>query len=376
VKKTTSTKDGARRKRTAGSTPERSHLTVLARPRPKRVLILGVNGFIGNALVDRILRKTDWKVSGLDVSADRIEEHLDSERFRFLEGDISINREWIEYHVKNSDVVLPLVAIATPARYITDPLAVFRLDFLENLRVVEQAARYGTRVVFASTSEVYGMCTDEAFDEDTSPLIYGPISKQRWIYSSSKQLLDRVIWAYGDKEGLPFTLFRPFNWIGPKLDSIETAKEGSSRVLTQFVGNVLRGEPIRLVDGGTQRRCFTDIDDGIDGLMAILENRDGVADGQIFNLGNPANDFSVRELAKLVLSAMKEFPRFRKAAESARIIEVTAGEYYGVGYQDVQARVPKIEKAKRLLGWTPKISMKESLRRTLHYYHEKMESPT
>ncbi len=347
-----------------------------ARHKPKRILILGVNGFIGNALVDRILKNTDWRVSGLDMGADRIEDHLSNPAFRFLEGDITINREWIEYHVKNSDVVLPLVAIATPARYVSDPLSVFRLDFLENLKIVEQAARYGRRVVFPSTSEVYGMCPEKEFDEDTSTLVYGPIQKQRWIYSCSKQLMDRVIWAYGANEGLPFTLFRPFNWIGPKLDSIETAKEGSSRVLTQFIVNVLGGEPIRLVDGGTQKRCFTDIEDGIDGLMSILENKDGVCDGEIFNIGNPKNDLSVRELATLVVKTMKEFPRFRSAAESAKIIDVTADQYYGKGYQDVVSRVPSIAKARKMLGFSPKVGMTESLRKTLAYYHEKMESPT
>jgi len=346
---------------------------VHVRSKPKRVLILGVNGFMGHALVGRILADTDWEVSGLDVGSDRIVDHLDDPRFRFLEGDVAINREWIEYHVKKSDVVLPLVAIATPASYVERPLEVFQLDFLENLRVVEQAARYGTRVVYPSTSEVYGMCSDDEFDEDESLLVYGPIRKERWIYSCSKQLLDRVIWAYGHR-GLPFTLFRPFNWIGPRLDSIEVAKEGSSRVVTQFIGNVLRGTSIRLVDGGTQRRSFTDIEDGIRGLMAILENKDGAADGQIFNIGNPANDCSVRELAELVVKVMKEFPRFRDHAENAVLEEVSSKSYYGEGYQDMKSRVPNIRKAREKLGWEPKVTLEESLRRTVAYYHESMET--
>ena len=110
-----------------------------------RVLILGVNGFIGNALTRRILTTTDWEVFGLDVGSERIEEFLSEKRFRFLEGDISINREWIEYHVKKADVVLPLVAIATPAAYVKNPLAVFELDFEENLRIVKQCARWRSR---------------------------------------------------------------------------------------------------------------------------------------------------------------------------------------------------------------------------------------
>ena len=84
--------------------------------------------------------------------------------------------------------------------------------------------------------------------------------------------MDRVIWAYGSEQGLNYTLFRPFNWIGAGLDSLNTAKEGSSRVVTQFLGHIVRGEPIQLVDGGRQKRAFTYIDDGIDALMKIIEN--------------------------------------------------------------------------------------------------------
>ena len=89
------------------------------------------------------------------------------------------------------------------------------------------------------------MCPDKEFDEDESPLVLGPINKQRWIYSASKQLLDRVIWAYGFQERLKFTLFRPFNWIGPKLDdlTLEPEKEGSSRVVTQFISSLSTGTP-------------------------------------------------------------------------------------------------------------------------------------
>ena len=101
----------------------------------------------------------------------------------------------------------------------------------------------------------------------------GPIDKPRWIYACAKQLMDRVIHAYGMQEGLDYTLFRPFNWIGAGLDSINTAKEGSSRVITQFLGHIVRGEPIKLVDGGTQKRAFTYIDDGIAALLTIIANR-------------------------------------------------------------------------------------------------------
>ncbi|MBL8485347.1 MAG: bifunctional UDP-4-keto-pentose/UDP-xylose synthase, partial [Rhodocyclaceae bacterium] len=203
----------------------------------KKILILGVNGFIGHHLSKRILADSDWEVYGMDMNVERVAALTEHPRFHFFEGDITINREWIAYHVKKCDTVLPLVAIATPATYVREPLRVFELDFEANLPIVRAAAQYGKRVIFPSTSEVYGMCPDAEFDPDASALVYGPINKPRWIYACAKQLMDRVIAAYGQQHGLDYTLFRPFNWIGPGLDSIHTPKEGSSRVVTQFLGH-------------------------------------------------------------------------------------------------------------------------------------------
>ena len=227
----------------------------------KKILILGVNGFIGSSLAWKILNKTDWEVAGVDLGDNKISHCLGMANFKFFKKNVLTETEWIEDAVKNCDVVLPLVAIATPAMYVSDPLRVYNLDYESNIAIVKLCAKYGKRIVFPSTSEVYGMCPDENFDEYSSPLVLGPIAKERWIYSCIKQMLDRVIWAYGNHEGLKFTIFRPFNFIGPKLDDITSPKEGSSRVLTQFAHNILNGKPIKLVDGGAQKRSFTFIDD-------------------------------------------------------------------------------------------------------------------
>jgi len=333
-----------------------------------KVLILGVNGFIGHHLSRRIIDATDWQVYGMDMHADRVRSLLDHERFHFFEGDITINREWVEYHVKKCDVVLPLVAIATPATYVKDPLAVFELDFEANLPIIRACVRYRKRVLFPSTSEVYGMSTDAQFHPYESNLILGPIAKPRWIYSCSKQLLDRVIAAYGQQRGLDYTLFRPFNWIGAGLDSLHTPKEGSSRVVTQFLGHIARGEPIKLVDGGRQRRSFTDVSDGVAALMGIIENRDGRATGKIYNIGNPANDLSVRELAELMLEIAREFPEYQRGAERVQLVEVSSGDYYGRGYQDIQTRVPWIENTKQELDWAPQVPVREALQRIFEAY--------
>jgi nucleoside-diphosphate-sugar epimerase len=333
-----------------------------------KVLILGVNGFIGNALTKRILDTTDWEVFGLDMSSDKLEHSMGHPRFNFLEGDITINKEWIEYNIKKCDVVLPLVAIATPVTYVKDPLRVFELDFEENLKIIRQCAKYKKRVIFPSTSEVYGMSPDSEFDEETSPLMLGPINKERWIYSCAKQMLDRVIYAYGEHEGLQYTLFRPFNWIGPKLDSISTAKEGSSRVLTQFLYNILAGEPISLVDGGNQRRSFTFVEDGVGCLMKIIANENGCADSGIFNIGNPVNDLSVKELAYKLRDMVKQYPDYAEKADNCQIVEITSDTFYGKGYQDMLTRVPSVQNAKKKLGWEPTTGIDEALKKTLDFY--------
>jgi len=336
--------------------------------RQKRVLILGVDGFIGNALSERLLESGKYEVHGMDLRSDYIQRLLGRPGFHFDEGDISIHREWIEYHIRKCDVVIPLVAIATPIEYTRNPLRVFELDFEENLRVVRYCDKYGKRVVFPSTSEVYGMCEDEDFNEDNSKLVLGPIRMQRWIYSCSKQLLDRVIWAYGAQKGLQFTLFRPFNWIGPRLDSLMSARIGSSRAITQLILNLVEGTPIQLIDSGNQKRCFTDVTDGVECLFRIIENEGGVCDGRIINIGNPENEASIRELAELLVSKFNEHPLHSKFPPFAGFREVESRTYYGEGYQDMEHRKPSIQNARRLLDWSPDVELEQSVEETLDFF--------
>jgi nucleoside-diphosphate-sugar epimerase len=336
----------------------------------KKILVLGVNGFIGHHLSKRIIATTPWEVYGMDMSTDRVADLLEEKRFHFFEGDITINREWMEYHIRKCDTVLPLVAIATPATYVKEPLRVFELDFEANLPIVRACVKHRKRLIFPSTSEVYGMSRDREFDPDTTELVLGPINKPRWIYSCAKQMMDRVIWAYGMEQDLDFTLFRPFNWIGAGLDSINTPKEGSSRVITQFLGHIVRGEPIKLVDGGEQKRAFTYIDDGIDALMKIIENPQRVASGKIYNIGNPRNNLSIRRLAELMLKMALKYNEYRSHARRVRLVKVAATAYYGKGYQDMQNRVPKITNTRRDLRWAPRVGMSDALGHIFEAYRD------
>lgn len=340
----------------------------LAARRKKSVLILGADGFIGSHLSEHLLDTGRYDVHGMDLGSSYIKHLLDHPNFHFFEGDISIQREWIEYHVRKCDIILPLVAIATPAEYTKNPLRVFELDFEENLRIVRYCAKYGKRVLFPSTSEVYGMCQDTNFDEDSSQLVLGPIRKQRWIYSCSKQLMDRVIWAYGSTKGLDFTLFRPFNWVGSRLDSLASARIGSSRAITQLILNLAEGTPIQLVDGGYQKRCFTDVKDGIDCLYRIIENKDNVCDSGIFNIGNPYNEASIRSLAEILVDKFQKHPLADKFPPFAGMREVESRTFYGKGYEDVNFRKPSIKKAEKLLGWKPSVSLEQSVEETLDFF--------
>jgi len=332
-----------------------------------KILILGANGFIGSHLVQGILDETDWSVSAFDLSGSNLEAYADGPRFSFRKGDIFTDDDWLRRAVVDSDVVLPLAGIAKPSYYLSKPLWTFELDFEQNLKIVRMCVETDRRVIFPSTSEVYGMSTDTVLKEDESPLIVGPIGKMRWIYSCGKQMMDRVITAYGQERGLRYTLFRPFNWIGPRLDTFRDAEERTARSITQMAHDVLTGRGITLVNGGEQQRSFTYISDGIAALLAILRD-ERASDGRIFNIGNPANNASIKELAGIIIEAMKAIPAFREAAERATVTVMPAEEYYGNGYDDMQNRVPSIEAIGEALGWKPVVPLREAVARTIASY--------
>lgn len=333
------------------------------------ILIIGAGGFIGSHLSEEILKNhRDWKISAMDISSEKVSHLLNDENFNFIKSDILKDFDLLEDQVKQCDIVFPLAAIVKPSVYVQDPLSVFELDFEANLRIIRFCVKYKKRVIFPSTSEVYGMCEDEEFDEEESNCVTGPIYKQRWIYSCSKQMLDRVIYAYGIKEGLRYTLFRPFNWTGSRLDDVYNSENGSSKVATQFLSNILHGKKINLVDGGNQRRCFLDISDAIGALVKIIKNENNCADQQIFNIGNPYNELSVKELAHLIVDLAKGYEKLRESAEKIEICFTNSSEYYGKSYQDVQRRVPSIKKAEKILNWKPTMGIKDCLIKVMDYY--------
>lgn len=332
------------------------------------ILILGVNGFIGHRLTENILTRTSWEIHGMDLTSHRLENCLRYPRLHFQQGDISKEQQWLQEKLKICDVVIPLAAIASPALYVKDPLKVFELDFEVNLDIIRMVYHAKKHLIFPSTSEVYGMCQDERFDEQTSNFVTGPVEKERWIYSTSKQLLDRVIYAYGAHHGLKFTLFRPFNWIGPRQDEVFTSDVENSRVVTRFISNIIHDKDFILVNGGQQKRCFTYVDDGVDALMQIIENVDNCATGKIFNIGNPQNNITIADLAHKMKALGLTYPKYYDIAQRIKIISVPQEEVYGKSYEDISQRVPSIENAKKYLGWEPKTDLDIALNNTMDFY--------
>lgn len=340
----------------------------------KTVLVFGANGFIGQHLVRCILNEKNWHVIASDLGDTNLRAFRGNPRFEFHKGTIT-NKKLIKKLIVRADVVVPLAGIATPKIYITDPLRVFEIDFEANLAIVRMCVEAKKRVIWPSTSEVYGMSTDREFHPEESSLVTGPINKMRWIYSTSKQMMDRVVYAYGRDRGLDFTLFRPFNWIGYGQDDIHDTS-GNPRLITQFLGNILRGENLKLVDGGANRRSFTYISDAIHALIKIIENKNGIATGKIYNIGNPKNNHSIREVAEIACELAHSHPHFRERIHNVKIVDITAKKHYGEGYQDMINRTPYIRNTQRDLGWNPKVTLHQALQKTFASYVEELSRET
>lgn len=333
-----------------------------------RVAILGAGGFIGSHLVKHLTER-GHHVTGIDVT----DAKLDVARgpaFVFHHGDIGRDRELLNRVVRDADVVVDLVAYANPSVYVESPLEVFELNFLLNLNVAELCIQHGRRLIQYSSAEVYGKANGgESFSEDTSDLVLGPVHKHRWMYATCKLLLERVLHAHGLKGKLDYTIVRPFNFIGSRLDYLVPAGSmGGPRVFAHFMSALLTGGPLYLVDGGSVHRAFLHIDDANAALEMILTHPNE-ARHQIYNVGNPANNLTIRELAELMVELYGELTG---VTSRSPLIAVNGEEFYGRGYEDGDRLPPDVTKLRRL-GWAPRHDLKATFRDAMLYYVERRD---
>ena len=327
-----------------------------------KLLLLGAGGFLGSHIVEHMIERGDHQIIGADISDAKL-AGIEGDNFEFIKADLMGNTETVEGLIKRADVVVDLISMPNPSLYVSDPLLIFNITFRRNLEVVDLCVKHKKRLIQYSTSEIYGRPQGNTYQEDTTPLVMGPVTNQRWIYATSKQMIERVIHAYSLRGDLDYSIIRPFNAIGPRLDYlVEGGAMGGPRVVAHFVSALLEAGPMYLVDGGLQRRSFTAVQDASSAFATVLDAPG--AHNEIFHYGNPANDTSIKGLAELMLEIHEELTG---KASGAYLETVDAETFYGKGYEDTTRVPPDISKL-RAIGWEPKVSLRETLTETIDYY--------
>lgn len=328
------------------------------------VAIVGCGGFIGSHLLDAVLCRTRWRVFGVDVDFYRIQHRLNDERCEFLNADLADPR--VVERIAQFPVVVNLAAICIPSRYMAEAPTVIRSNYDHPAALAEACARSGAWLIHFSTSEVYGRTSADSaeLEEDESELVFGPVRSSRWSYATAKLLTERFI---AGLDGLRWTVVRPFNFVGPYMDFMPGVDgEGIPRVLANFSSALVRGEPLKLVNGGKARRTFTSVFDAIDFVFALFAAGDkGLS--QAFNVGNPGNEVSIAELAERM---RRIYARLKGlAVEQIPAPEVVDGEtFYGRGYDDSMRRLPSVKKAEELLGFHAQVPLDVVLEESLNWF--------
>nr|AOG75413.1 UDP-apiose/UDP-xylose synthase [Netrium digitus] len=355
---------------------------------PLKICMIGAGGFIGSHLCEALMWETHHTVIAIDVSGDKIEHLLKegspwSDRISFHAFNIRHDSR-LETFIRVADLTINLAAICTPADYNTRPLDTIHSNFVDALPVVRMCADYNKRLIHFSTCEVYGKTLANflprdslarqdpryfVLKEDQTPYIYGPVELQRWSYACAKQLIERVIYGESMENGLQFTIVRPFNWIGPRMDfipGIDGPSDGVPRVLACFSTNLLRGEPLKLVDGGRSQRTFVYIKDAIKAVMLMIENPER-ANGHIFNVGNPKNEATIRELAEMMVDVYSRVSG--EPIPETPMLDISSQAFYGEGYDDSDRRIPDMVIIQRQLGWEPQTPLPDLLEITLKHQY-------
>jgi len=334
----------------------------------QHVLITGGAGFIGSHLAEALLARGDRVTIIDDLSTGRFEnvEHLAGHpRFRYAIDTIT-NALVMDRLASECDVIFHLAAAVGVELIVHDPVHTIETNVLGTHAVLQAAARYRKKVLIASTSEVYGKGVAVPFGEDDDRVL-GPTTKARWSYSDSKALDEFLGLAYHKQKELPVVIFRLFNTVGPR----QTGRYGM--VVPRFVQQALAGEPITVYGDGSQSRCFCNVTDVVRALILLMETPTAV--GQVFNVGS-TEEVTILELARRVQAVVGEVTKPNVSADAAGVVFIPYDEAYEPGFEDMQRRVPKIEKIKKYTGWLPETPLDATLRQVRDYYVERENAGT
>ena len=312
-----------------------------------RILITGGAGFIGSHLADSLLREGQQVTVLDDLSTGSRENiaHLlhpgDGRGFAFHQDTI-FNSRLVDRLVQECDVVYHLAAAVGVQRIFQAPVEAMETNVAGTELLLRIAARHGRHIVLASTSEVYGKSTQLPFRED-GDLVLGPTDRSRWSYACSKAIDEFLALAWHRQSGLPVTIARLFNTVGPR----QSGRYGM--VLPRFVSQALLGEPITVYGSGEQTRCFTHVDDIVEGLAAIVRHDHTI--GQIYNLGS-TTEISINRLAQSVIEA---------TGSRSPIVHVPYESAYPPGFEDMPRRLPDISKARSAFGFQARRNLQQTL---------------
>jgi UDP-glucose 4-epimerase len=316
-----------------------------------RILITGGAGFLGSHLSDAFIARGD-EVFVLDTgSIAKVRHLLDEPRFHYIHDTI-FNLELLDGLAAKVDLIYHLAAVVGVEHYVADPYETLNVNVNGTQNVLKAAYKYNRKVVFSSTSEVYGRNPKVPWNEDDDRVL-GATTIDRWCYSTSKAVGEHFSFAY-HKLGLPVVVLRYFNVYGPRLDRIDVG-----RLFTIFMGQLLRGADLTVIGDGSQTRCFTFVSDAVAATVAAgLKN---TVNGHALNVGVDV-ETSVLDFAKLMLEV------YRGAKSKIRF--VTQEEVYGKSYEDIPRRVPDNTKMRKLLGVEPKISLREGIATTMEWFRQ------
>ena len=308
-----------------------------------RILITGGAGFIGSHLCDRLLAEGHEVIAMDNLSTGSIENiaHLAGhERFHFIKHDVT---NYI-YVPGPLDAVLHLASLPSPVDYLNYPIQTLKVGALGTHKTLGLALAKGARYLLASTSEVYGDPLVHPQHEDywgnVNPV--GP----RGVYDESKRFAEALTMAYHRYHGLDTRIARIFNTYGPRMRSDD------GRVVPNFICQALRGEPLTVYDDGSRTRSFCYVDDLVEGLLRLLFSDET----RPVNLGNP-QEMTILEFAHKVLEVTG-------SSSSIAFVHPTDERTK----DDPKVRCPDITRAREVLGWEPKVSLEEGLRRTVEYF--------
>lgn len=307
-----------------------------------RVLITGGAGFVGSHLADACLARGDEVFILDDLSTgsiDNIEYLKRHPYFHYTIGRVQ-NAQVTAELVDRVDMVYHLAAEVGVRRVIDSPISTIENNVQATEVVFNAAAKKGKRVLFTSTSEVYGLSTDLPYREDGN-IVMGAASKGRWSYACSKALDEFLALAYYHERQMPVTVVRLFNTVGPR----QTGHYGM--VVPTLVQQAMTGKPMTVYGDGSQSRCFGFVKDVVRALVALMERPE--AAGQIYNIG-ASTEISILELAKRVKDI---------TGSSSPIVLIPYADAYDSGYQDMPRRIPDTSKLKNLVGFAPTTDIDE-----------------